>query len=245
MQNISEHELLRQIGVNQLIQMFDLFPNTLFWIKDLDSTFVHVNEKFIQHKGLRELSQIVGKTDFDFSPEYMARQYIMDDKKVLENQPVTERLEVNMTQAGDQAWYSTSKRPLKNESNAIVGSYGVTRLLYKQSNALAAVEAVKKPVDYIRQNYQKQFTVETLAKLSHLSVSALERRFKKHLSKTPKQFINEVRLENARRLLIETNSSISQVVEQAGFTDHSYFSKQFRNFFGEQPSELRNNYQNK
>ena len=87
-----------------------------------------------------------------------------------------------------------------------------------------------------------QFTIEDLAEVAHLSVSALERRFKRYLTKTPKQFINEIRLENARRLLVETNIPISQVGEETGFSEHSYFSKQFRLFFGELPSEFRSNY---
>ena len=78
-----------------------------------------------------------------------------------------------------------------------------------------------------------------MAAIAYLSVSALERRFKKYLAKTPKQFINEVRLENARKLLVETNIPISQIGEETGFNDHSYFSKQFRLFFGELPSTYR------
>lgn len=239
-----QKEFLNLIGAEKLIDMFDLLPITLFWIKDTNSTFMHVNQAFIQHKSLKDLSQIVGKTDYDFSPDYMAKQFVQDDKKILAGEIVTGRLEVNMTQSGDPAWYATSKRPLTDKDGEIVGSYGITRLLHEQANALSAVEAVKTPVNYIRENYHLQFTIEELAEMSHLSVSALERRFKKYLSKTPKQFINEVRLENARRLLIETNLSVTQVVDQTGFVDHSYFSKQFRNFFGEPPSQLRVNHRN-
>ena len=83
------------------------------------------------------------------------------------------------------------------------------------------------------------FKSDELAELAHLSVSALERRFKKHLAKTPNQFINEVRLENARKLLIETQLPISQVAYQCGFSAPSYFSKQFRRLFGEIPSQMR------
>ncbi len=240
--NNQDKKFLNQIDAEHLISMYDLLPGTIFWIKDLNSTFMHVNKAFIQHKRLKNLSQIVGKTDFDFSPDYMAKQYVQDDNKILAGELVNQRLEVNMTRSGDPAWYSTSKRPLKSKEGEIIGSYGITRLLHKQADALSAVEAVRIPVDYIREHYHQQFTVEELAEISHLSVSALERRFKKYLSKTPKQFINEVRLENARRLLIETDISISLVVDQTGFVDHSYFSKQFRNFFGDPPSQLRSNH---
>ncbi|WP_220735645.1 helix-turn-helix transcriptional regulator [Shewanella sp. c952] len=74
---------------------------------------------------------------------------------------------------------------------------------------------------------------------AHLSISALERRFTKHLGQTPKQFINEVRLKNARRLLIETNESIANIAQETGFNDHSYFSRQFQRLFGKSPSQFR------
>ena len=235
---------VNQMGVEQLIRMFDLLPDVLFWIKDNSHNFIHANQAFIEHKGVKGIDKIIGKTDYDFSPAHIAQQFIRDDEKVLAGKNVTERLEMNMTLSGDTAWYATSKRAITNESGDIIGSYGITRHLEKQAKALSNVDAIKEPVDYIRQNFQQPFTIEELAEVAYLSVSALERRFKKYLAKTPKQFINEVRLENARKLLIETNMPISQVGDATGFSDHSYFSKQFRLFFGELPSDFRRNYHN-
>jgi AraC-like DNA-binding protein len=233
---------VNQMGVEQLIRMFDLLPDVLFWLKDSDHYFIHANQAFIEHKGVKGIEKVIGKTDYDFSPAHIAKQFIRDDEKVLAGKSVTERLEMNMTQSGDTAWYTTSKRPITNEHGHIIGTYGITRHLEKQAKALSNVEAVKEPVDYIRQNFKHPFTIEELAEVAYLSVSALERRFKKYLAKTPKQFINEVRLENARKLLIETNMPIYQVGDETGFSDHSYFSKQFRLFFGELPSDFRRNY---
>ncbi len=233
---------VNQMGVEQLIRMFDLLPDVLFWIKDSSHKFIHANQAFIEHKGVKGIEKIIGKTDCDFSPAHIAQQFVRDDEKVLAGKNVTERLEMNMTQSGDTAWYATSKRAICDEIGDIIGTYGITRHLEKQAKALSNVDAIKAPVDYIRQNYQHSFTVEELAEVANLSVSALERRFKKHLAKTPKQFINEVRLENARKLLIETNMPISQVGDETGFSDHSYLSKQFRLFFGELPSDFRRNY---
>jgi len=59
------------------------------------------------------------------------------------------------------------------------------------------------------------------------------------LAKTPNQVINEIRLENARKLLVETRLPISQIAYQCGFAEPSYFSKQFRRLFGEIPSQMR------
>ncbi|MBT0584987.1 AraC family transcriptional regulator [Alteromonas oceanisediminis] len=232
-------DMLARVGVDELIKMFDLVPNTLFWIKDDQHRFIHANQVFIDHSGMRCLSKVMGRTDYAISPPHLARQYTMDDQKVMEGATVTNRIELNMLSSGEFGWYSTSKRPLHNQQGEIIGTYGFTHHLEQTSQALSSIEAIKAPVEFVRENYHRDITIDDLAKLSFLSVSALERRFKKHLSKTPKQFINEIRLENARRMLIETKLPIVEIAYQCGFSEHSYFSRQFKIMFGTLPSLLR------
>ncbi|CAH9050511.1 HTH-type transcriptional activator RhaS [Pseudoalteromonas sp. CIP111854] len=234
-----EQTILNKAGVNQLIAAFDLIPDILFWVKDTDSKIVYANQHFVEHQGYKTLEQILLKTDFDFSPQHLAFQYVNDDKRVMDGFMVTDRFELNQTSSGDLAWFSTSKKVLLDTQNKIIGTYGVTRHLTKTSQALSHVRAIEAPVEYIRAHYHRHISIEELAQLAHLSVSALERRFKKHLAKTPNQFINEIRLENARKLLVETRLPVSQVAYQCGFSEPSYFSKQFRRLFGEIPSQLR------
>ncbi|MFC3094193.1 helix-turn-helix domain-containing protein [Alteromonas sediminis] len=231
--------LLSALSVRQLIIMFDLLPNTLFWIKDENSRFVYINQCFLDHSNKSCVSQLLGKDDFAISPPHLARQYILDDKKVMAGHLVTDRIELNHLSSGDFGWFSTSKRPLCDDSGGVLGTYGLTQYLEQSSQALSNVEAVKVPVEYIRCEYHRPITIAELADLACLSVSALERRFKKHLGKTPKQFINEVRLENARRMLIDTKHSIVDIAFKCGFAEHSYFSKQFKQLFGVLPSQIR------
>jgi PAS domain S-box-containing protein len=230
---------IRQCHIDAIVEAFELVPDVLFWIKDLEGQWVYANTLFIEHLGCQSLAQIYGKTDFDFFPVHLAKQYVFDDKKLLAGELITARLEMNITRDGELAWFSTSKRPLLDENGDVVGNYGITRHFQKSSQALSVFESVRAPVEYIRQNYHKQITLTELAELSHLSVSALERRFKKHLSKTPSRLINEVRLENARRLLMDTNLPVSDIAYQTGFSDHSYFTKQFKQFFGMHPTKMR------
>jgi len=233
------------LGIEQILQMFDLLPNTIFWIKDEHSQIVYANNKFVEHLGLHTLQQILGKSDMDFFPPHIGKQFISDDKSVMNGQVITDRLELNMLKTGDFAWFSTSKRPLFDQNNIIVGTYGFTQLMNKTSQVLSSIDAIKAPVEYVRENFHKDICVKELANTAFLSVSALERRFKKYLSKTPKQFINEIRLENARRMLIETKLPIVEIAYRCGFSEHSYFSRQFKTLFGTLPSQLRDNLYNK
>lgn len=233
------NDLLKQTGVTTLISAFDLLPNTLFWVKDTQSKIVYANLEFVRHQGFSRLSEVLNKTDYDFSPQHLAHQFVLDDQRVLAGMQVTERLEVNHTNPGEYGWYSTSKRVLINDDGDVIGTYGITRLIEKNSKALLNVNAIETPIRYIRKHFQNNITIEELAEVAHLSVSALERRFKKYLAKSPSQFINEVRLENARKLLLETVLPIGEVAFQCGFSSPSYFSKQFQILFGISPSQLR------
>jgi AraC-like DNA-binding protein len=232
-------KFINQFSVKQIIEMFDLMPDIIFWVKDEKGCFVYGNQLFLEHIGITSLGQIIGLSDYDFSPVHIAKQFSVDDQKVMQGEVVNNRLEMNNTKSGDIAWFTTSKRPLLSEQGQPIGSYGISRHLEKTSLVLAGMDALKEPVAYVRKNYMKQICLEELADITHLSISALERRFKKFLGKTPKQFINEVRLENARRLLIETNRAIANIANDTGFSDHSYFSRQFQKLFEQSPSAFR------
>jgi PAS domain S-box-containing protein len=230
---------VNSFGVKQVIEMFDLMNDTLFWVKDIDGRFVYANQYFLEHLGVSSLGNAIGHNDFDFSAPHIAKQFTVDDQKVLQGEAVINRLEMNNLKNGKVSWFTTSKKPLFNELGEVIGTYGISRHLDKTSEVLDGFDAVKVPVEYIKKNYMNDICIDKLADVSHLSISALERRFKKHLRKTPKQFVNEIRLENARRLLVESKMAISDVANDSGFTDHSYFSKQFKKLFGQLPSEFR------
>ncbi len=237
--NLHIDHFINTFGVKQVIEMFDLMTDTLFWVKDINGKFVYANQYFISHLGVNSLNDAIGHNDFDFAAPHIAKQFTVDDQKVLQGEEVINRLEMNSLKNGNVSWFTTSKKPLFNELGEVIGTYGISRHLDKTSEVLSGFDAVKVPVQYIKRNYMNDIPLNKLAEISHLSISALERRFKKHLKKTPKQFVNEIRLENARRLLVETKLTISDVANDSGFTDHSYFSKQFKKLFGQLPSEFR------
>ena len=232
-------DLVTHLEKSDVLAMLDLVPDVLFWIKDDQGRFVYGNQAFLEHQGIPSLDQLAGKTDFDCSADYLATQYARDDDYVLRGGEITNRLEMNTTDTGAVAWFSTSKRPIRNDTGDVIGSYGMTRHFDKLAHARSDIEAIRIPVEFIRTHYAQEITVAEIALTAHLSVSALERRFKKHLNKTPRRFLVETRLEQARRLLVESEASIADVAFRAGFSDHSYFSQQFRRFFGMLPSEFR------
>lgn len=248
MANNNTHSDMGALSIDQLpilavLHMYDLLSDIIFWVKDTDGRVIHANQCFLEHIGVESLEQAIGLTDFDFAPQHIAKQFIADDQRVMHGEWVTDRLEMNMPESGEISWFTTSKRPLVDASGAIVGSYGISHHLEKTSVALSAMVALKAPVAFIRDNYMHKINLSDLAEVACLSVSALERRFKKFLLKTPNQYICEVRLENARRLLTETTLPVALIADQSGFPDPSYFSRKFYQAFSQLPSDFRASYQ--
>lgn len=80
-------------------------------------------------------------------------------------------------------------------------------------------------------------SVEQLASAVAVSRSTLYRRLKEQVGASPSQFMQKVRVEHGARLLREEEGTISEVAYAVGFDTLSYFSRQFREHFGQSPSE--------
>ncbi|UII19752.1 helix-turn-helix domain-containing protein [Fulvivirga ligni] len=84
----------------------------------------------------------------------------------------------------------------------------------------------------------EQFGVSELADAMNMSRSNLLRRVKKELELSVSQYIRQIRLEHAMRLLEENQHNVSEVSYQVGFSSTSYFIKCFREHFGYPPGEV-------
>jgi len=221
------------------VAFLDLIPDTHVWVKNTQGKFVYGNRLFFERLGFSSMQALLGKSDFDIAPAYLAQKYCEDDAHVLEGGLVTDRLELILdnTETGD--WFLTSKWPIYNLRDTVIGTMGLSRHLNKTERNALPFHELQAPVDYIRKHFSSSISVTALASACNISVSALERRFKKHLQKTPRQYLNEVRLDHARQLLLETDKSIGSVALETGFADHSHFTRAFRRYFNETPREAR------
>lgn len=82
-------------------------------------------------------------------------------------------------------------------------------------------------------------SVITLAREAAMSRSAFARDFKHSLGITPKEFVNRVRLDVARRLLVSTTRPVDFIAAEVGFKSRSHFSRVFRDQYGTDPSTFR------
>jgi AraC-like DNA-binding protein len=83
-------------------------------------------------------------------------------------------------------------------------------------------------LSYIVQNYQHEIQLGEVAKLANMSESAFSRYFKKRTRRTFSQFVTEIRIEHACKLLVQDKMSISAVSLESGFNNLSNFNRQFK-----------------
>lgn len=95
-------------------------------------------------------------------------------------------------------------------------------------------------IDYIHNNYNsKTLSVQEIAAVCHMNPAYLGQLFKKRIGYSIIDYIHDVRIEQAKRLLLETDQSIELIANRTGFTDRSYFCKIFRKKTGLSPGEYK------
>jgi len=91
----------------------------------------------------------------------------------------------------------------------------------------------------IASDCRRAWTITALAKLVNLSPSRLRHLFKSETGITPNQFIKEVRLSEAEKLLRNTFLRVKEIMNRVGFLDESHFGHEFKKTYGVSPSKYR------
>ncbi|MCQ2512437.1 MAG: AraC family transcriptional regulator [Lachnospiraceae bacterium] len=102
-------------------------------------------------------------------------------------------------------------------------------------------DAVYKVIEYIKSNYRRHMSLEDIAASTYLSKTYLSSLFKKETGYSISEYINIVRIERSKSLLMEENMSIIEIANLCGFEDQSYFTKVFKNIVGITPKKYREN----
>lgn len=93
---------------------------------------------------------------------------------------------------------------------------------------------------YLKNNFQQKLTLEIIAENCHGSAFNLQRTFKKIVGLSPLNYLNKIRLEHAKDLLISTDQSIKSIALNCGFNNDTYFSTLFKRNFQMTPTTFRN-----
>jgi AraC-like DNA-binding protein len=118
-------------------------------------------------------------------------------------------------------------RLLTSDQGGLVRQIGV---------ADGSLARVSRSVRWIREHYADPLRVDDLAGIARMSPSAFHRHFRSATSMTPIQFQKQIRLQEARTLLLAAGDDIAEVGFRVGYDSPSQFSREYRRAFGEPPA---------
>ena len=221
-------------------EILDLIPDIMIYIKDKDCRWITCNNACLRLLNFNNKKEVYGITEYDIFPKKIAEAIHLDDLDVIEGRKrIIGRTELIVSETGHLVWVSTNKLPLIGQDANVAGLVGTTRILTRSDKLPDDYQQFRPVIDHIQANLDRKIDIKELARISFLSNSQFRKRFRKHFRLSPRDFILRARLQAASKLLISTDLAIINVALNCGFSDQSYFTKQFGKFFEQSPSRYR------
>ena len=96
--------------------------------------------------------------------------------------------------------------------------------------------------NYINENYMNELKLKILADMAFMSESSFSRFFKLHTGRTLSDYIIDIRMGNASRMLVDTLMSVNEISLRCGYNNMSNFNRIFKRNKGCSPTDFRENY---
>ncbi len=232
--------ILARVAATQAFALFDHLPQVYLFVKDRHHRFIRANAALWRLNGLASEDGMIGRTDFDFHPPSLAAQYVEEDRLVMRRRtPLVDRPWLVPGADRVPLWYLSSKRPLLDAAGAVIGLCGVLRPCAQLGEAPAEYRRLAPALEMVLARYAEPIAVDDLARQARLSVSQLQREFRRLLGQTPSEYILRVRVLMARRRLEQGTTPVGAIALDTGFYDQSHFTRTFRAITGMRPLDYR------
>ncbi len=180
----NEHLLLRSL--------IDNIPDAIY-TKDLACKKTLANFAEVLNMRAQSEADILGKDDFEFYPKEIAEGFFADDQVVLKTgEPIINREEYILDENGEKRWLISSKLPLRNKDNNIIGLLGIGRDITKRK---MAEESLKEREEYYRFIVETTNAVMYRLNYSSMQYEYLDPAIKKLIGYTPEE-INSIGFKN-------------------------------------------------
>ncbi|WP_211748022.1 AraC family transcriptional regulator [Paenibacillus sp. Marseille-Q4541] len=99
--------------------------------------------------------------------------------------------------------------------------------------------ALQQTKDYIDQHYNESLTLDRLCRMAGLSLKYYSELFKKQYAVSVTEYIAKVRMEHAKRLMMDPELKMREIAHLVGYPDEFYFSRKFKKMMGISPSAYK------
>lgn len=111
---------------------------------------------------------------------------------------------------------------------------------YTPNNDIVKKDRLADVYQFINDNYKKEISLDEIAEIANLTPTSFCRMFKSKTKKNFIEYLNEIRISNACKQLIETDMSVSEIAYECGYKTVSNFNKLFKKNTGNTPKEYKN-----
>lgn len=253
----SDEDLIRQIQHSR-IAMYNRLLTDTNTVSELNAPAAESEEN---HTLTSKISSLLENRPESFEPEEIKKclndaKRIMHETKNISGLDVKtellrlahnymdwfELLDTSLDKSGKAAYFSEMYEHCINLDQAFeLLEETIIRTLLEVLNHLKSREI--KPVAYAKHYIEKNkgidIKLEELAKNAGFSYSYFSYLFKKETGKTLTEYIQMVRIETAKKLLVEKERNVSEIAELVGYSDIKFFTKQFKKTLGVSPNEYR------
>lgn len=118
----------------------------------------------------------------------------------------------------------------------------ITHINYIPVNNKVETDRMNKIYHYLMRNFRQKVSLAEIADLTNMTETSFSRYFKSRVNKSFSDFLKELRIDYARKLINENKLSINQISYDSGYTTLSNFNKQFKDVTGKTPLQYRNEY---
>lgn len=108
------------------------------------------------------------------------------------------------------------------------------------SSDISLTKQIYKAIVFINNNYSKEITASDCADYINMSYSYFSRSFKRITGKSFKEYLNHIRINQAEKLLLSTDKSVTDICFSCGYNNVSYFISQYKLLRGKTPHSFRN-----
>jgi PAS domain S-box-containing protein len=235
--------MMRMIGATDLDLLEALLDQHLgspFFVKDRELRYVAANRAMARLCGLATGRELFGRRAGEFFGAELTAHYEALDAAVLATgRSLTNVLEATVSHDGDQIWLLFTRLPVRDLAGIVVGVAANAQQLPSGHATEACYRRVKAASEHLRRDFDQQVSLREIAGRIGTSIHQLERDFRRIFHMTPSAFLDSLRIDNAKAMLVVPALSVAHVAQSCGYSDHSAFSRRFLKRVGVTPIQYR------
>lgn len=186
-----------------------------------------------------ELKQLPGFQSLFILEPFLRKEHKFESK--LELNPVSLNFVRELVEllSGEYTQQENGFKPVINTYFLTLIAYLSRQISSEKNKAAGKLFHLADAFAFIEKNFLSAINIKSIAASTYFSTRQFGRIFKGTYNISPKEYIIKLRLEYALKLMYNTNIKLSQIAMESGFSDISFFSRQFRAKFGVSPKKYR------